>query len=344
MHIPDGYISPQTAGGLWALMVPVWYTAGYKVKKALNARQAPLVAIGAAFCFVIMMFNIPLPGGTSGHAVGGTLVAVVLGPWAAVIALSVALVIQAIFFGDGGILAIGANCFNMAFALPVSGYLVYRLLAMGSQPASARRWLSAGVGGFVGINVAAFFTALEIGLQGDLFHAADGSALYAPYGLSQTIPAMMISHLTLVGFIEAAVTALALVYLQRTDPGLLGSRAGQAEAARGTFKLRPLIVGIILMVIFVPLGLLATGTAWGEWNTDEIRDELGFVPRGMESFAGIWKGILPDYGLPGRGGGFWASVPGYILSAVIGLIVIAAIIMLAAKLISGRSHKARQHG
>ena len=343
MHIPDGYISPQTAGGLWTLMVPVWYTAGYKVKKALSARQAPLVAIGAAFCFVIMMFNIPLPGGTSGHAVGGTLVAVVLGPWAAVIALSVALVIQAVFFGDGGVLAIGANCFNMAFALPVTGYLVYRLVSMGSRPDSPRRWLAAGIGGYAGINVAAFLTALEVGLQGDLFHAADGSALYSPYGLSQTIPAMMFSHLLVVGFIEAAVTGLAVAYLQRTDPGLLDSRDRQ-RAAAGSFRLRPLIVGIILLLVFVPLGLLATGTAWGEWSTDEIRGEFGFVPAGMERFAGFWRGVLPDYAIPGHGGGFWASVPGYLISGAIGLGVIAGITFLTIRLISRRSHRAGQHG
>ena len=344
MHIPDGYISPQTAGGLWALMVPAWYTAGYKVKRALSARQAPLVAIGAAFSFVIMMFNIPLPGGTSGHAVGGTLVAVVLGPWAAVIALSVALVIQAIFFGDGGILAIGANCFNMAFALPVTGYLVYRLLAAGSPAVSSRRWLAAGVGGYVGINVAAFLTAVEVGLQGDLFHAADGSALYSPYGLSQAIPAMMISHLLVVGLVEAAVTALAVAFLQRTDPGLLGSYAGQATAARGGFRLRPLITGIILLLVFVPLGLLATGTAWGEWSPEEIRSEFGFVPGGMERFAGFWRGVLPDYALPGSGEGFWASAPGYIVSGAVGLAVIAGITFLAVRLISRRSHRAGQHG
>ncbi|HDZ59681.1 MAG TPA: cobalamin biosynthesis protein CbiM, partial [Actinobacteria bacterium] len=126
MHIPDGYLSPQTAGGLWALMVPVWYAAGYKVKKTLSARQAPLVAIAAAFSFVIMMFNLPLPGGTTGHAVGGTIIAIIIGPWAAVIAISVSLTIQALFFGDGGILALGANCFNIGFVLPVTGYYTYR--------------------------------------------------------------------------------------------------------------------------------------------------------------------------------------------------------------------------
>jgi cobalt/nickel transport system permease protein len=271
-------------------MVPVWYTAGNRVKRALRARQAPLLAIGAAFSFVIMMFNIPVPGGTSGHAVGGALVAVVLGPWAAVISLSVALVIQALFFGDGGLLALGANCFNIGFALPLASYYVYRLLALGAAPASARRWLAAGVGAYAGINVAAFLVALEVGIQGDLFRTPAGAALYSPYGLSQAIPAMMVAHLTVVGLVEAAVTSLVILYLQRTNPGLLESRAGQRGRPE-RLKLKPLIVGLILLLVFVPLGLLATATAWGEWSPGEIRDELGSVPEGMQRFADLWSGL-----------------------------------------------------
>ena len=102
-------------------MIPVWALASKIVKKTLRAKQVPLLAIGAAFSFVIMMFNIPIPGGTTGHAVGGVLAAILLGPWAACIAITVALAIQALLFGDGGITALGANCFNMAFMLPVAG-------------------------------------------------------------------------------------------------------------------------------------------------------------------------------------------------------------------------------
>ncbi len=331
MHIPDGYISPQTAGGLWALMVPVWYAAGTKVKKVLRARQAPLVAIGASFAFVIMMFNVPVPGGTSGHAVGGTLIAVALGPSAAIISLSVALVIQALFFGDGGILAIGANCFNMAFALPVTGYLLYRLLSAGSPPGGWRRWAAAGAGAYVGINVSAFLTAVEVGIQPSLFHTANGTALYSPYGLSQTIPAMMLVHATVIGFIETAVTALAVVYLQRAHIGLLGGAARQAAGAlEGHFRLKPLIIGLILVLLFVPIGLIATATAWGEWSPAEIQHQLGYVPAGMKRFAGFWSGLIPHYG---AGGGFWASVPGYLVSGAIGVAFAGGLTLLAIRLL-----------
>jgi cobalt/nickel transport system permease protein len=122
MHIPDGYLGPVTCGFFYAVMIPVWILASRIVKKSLKVTQVPLLAIGAAFTFVIMMFNVPIPGGTTGHAVGGVLVAILLGPWAACIAVTVALVMQALLYGDGGITTIGANCFNMAFVLVFAGY------------------------------------------------------------------------------------------------------------------------------------------------------------------------------------------------------------------------------
>jgi cobalt/nickel transport system permease protein len=375
LHIPDGYISPQTAGGLWAMMVPAWYAAGYKVKRTLSARQAPLVAIGAAFAFVIMMFNLPLPGGTTGHAVGGTIIAIAIGPWAAVIAITVALVIQALFFGDGGILALGANCFNMAFVLPVSGYFTYRLLSRGASRKSPRRWLAAGIGAYVGLNLAALLTAVEFGLQGDLFTAADGSALYSPYGLSVSVPAMMGPHLLVVGLLEAVITSLIYIYLQRTDSVLLDNYDQARAATASKFELKPLIIGLALTLICLPLGLLATGTAWGEWGSEDVAQEIGYVPPGMEKYSGLWRGIMPDYAFsdgdtsagaamdgaaiaavepPVTTGdepvaavstdGVWQSTPAYIVSGIIGLAFVGAGGWAAGRLITRRNHKGRRLG
>src|SRR5208337_192639 len=129
MHIPDGYLGPPTCGFFYAAMVPIWTVAVNKVKKTLKAKYVPLLAIGAAFSFVLMMFNVPIPGGSTGHAVGGVLIAILLGPWAACIALTVVLVVQALIFGDGGITALGANCFNMAFVVPFIGYYIYKTIS-----------------------------------------------------------------------------------------------------------------------------------------------------------------------------------------------------------------------
>jgi cobalt/nickel transport system permease protein len=221
MHIPDGYLGPQTYGVLYGVMVPIWALASKIVRRTLKQRQVPFLALGAAFSFVIMMFNIPIPGGSTGHAVGAVIVAILLGPWAAVIAISIALVIQALLFGDGGITAIGANCFNMAFVMPMVGYLVYRLISKGAATTSRRRWIAGAVAGYVGLNVAAVTTAIMFGLQPLLAKGADGHPLYFPYPLKVALPVMAAEHLLLFGFIEAIITGLLVVYFQRTEPSLL---------------------------------------------------------------------------------------------------------------------------
>ena len=221
MHIPDGYLGPATSGIFYAIMLPIWAAASRIVKKTLSARQVPLLAIGASFTFLIMMFNIPIPGGSTGHAVGGVLVAILLGPWAACIAVTVSLVIQALLFGDGGITAIGANSFNMAFVMPFTGYFIYKVISGKSGLKSLRRSIAAGIAGYAGLNLAALFTAVEFGLQPLLHKTGQGQALYCPYGLSVTIPVMALEHLLLFGFIEAIITALVVRFLQQHSPGLL---------------------------------------------------------------------------------------------------------------------------
>ena len=224
MHIPDGYLGPQTYGALYAVMVPIWALASRIVRRTLSQREVPFLALGAAFSFVIMMFNIPIPGGSTGHAVGGVIVAILLGPWAALIAISIALVIQALLFGDGGITAIGANCFNIAFVMPMTGYLVYCLISMGSAATSRRRWIAGAVAGYVGLNLAAITTAIMVGLQPVLAKGFDGQPLYFPYPLKVAVPVMAAQHLFFFGVIEAALTALLVIYFQRSDPSMLQLR------------------------------------------------------------------------------------------------------------------------
>jgi cobalt/nickel transport system permease protein len=229
MHIPDGYLGPATSGFFYVLMLPIWTAASRIVKKTLKARQVPLLAIGAAFSFVIMMFNLPIPAGTTGHAVGAVLTAILLGPWAACIAVTVALVVQALLFGDGGITAIGANCFNMAFVEVFAGYYLYKLISGSSPITSGRRVIAAGIAGYVAINIAAFSAAVMFGIQPLLHKAANGQSLYCPYGLNVAIPAMLGEHLLIFGWVEAIVTALVVKYLQRQDPSLLEAAEDVAE-------------------------------------------------------------------------------------------------------------------
>jgi len=231
MHIPDGYLSPSTCATLGVAMLPIWYRASAKLKQSLDVSRIPLLAMGAVFSFLIMMFNVPIPDGTTAHAMGATLIAIILGPWAAVLAMTVALAIQAVVFGDGGILALGANTFNMAFVDPFVGYYVYRLICNHAQEGSTRQIIAGAVAGYVAINFAALAAAIEFGIQPILFTAMDGTPLYCPYGLNVTIPTMMFAHLTVAGFVEAIVTGAALKFIKTESADRLISPAqmGQEE-------------------------------------------------------------------------------------------------------------------
>src|SRR5271165_6784218 len=165
MHIPDGYLSPSTCAAMYAGSTPFWYLSLQRMKRLLNTRMVPLLAVFAAFSFIIMMFNLPLPGGTTGHATGVGIAAIVLGPWASILAISMALVVQAVFFGDGGITAIGANCFNMAIIGSLAAYAVYRLISGRAAIESPRRVVAAVLAGYFAINLSALLAAIEFGIQ-----------------------------------------------------------------------------------------------------------------------------------------------------------------------------------
>jgi cobalt/nickel transport system permease protein len=220
MHIPDGYLSPQTYIPLIGVFVAVSAVAVKKVKDEVSARDIPYLGMAAAFSFIIMMFNLPVPGGTTGHAVGSAVIAILLGPWAATIAVSVALIIQALIFGDGGITAIGANCFNMAVFMPFMAYYIFRLFSkipFGKQRVSIASFIS----GYFSLVLAAVLTAVEFGIQPLIASTADGKALYCPYDLSIAIPAMAIEHLLLFGIAEGIITAVIVSYFLRNEPGLI---------------------------------------------------------------------------------------------------------------------------
>ena len=332
MHIPDGYLGPQTYVALDAVVVPIWAIAAARVKRTVRAKQVPLLALGAAFSFVIMMFNVPVVGGSTGHAVGATLVAILLGPAAAVIAVAMAVVIQAMLFGDGGITALGANVFNMAVVMPLVGWAVYRLVA-GRAPGNLRRLIAAGVGAWTGIVTAAIATGIEFGIQPLIAHTASGRPLYSPYPLSVSVPAMALSHAFVFGPLEAAVTVGVLGALAASGSPLL--RRAEQPSRR---SLVWLWVGLAVLVALVPLGALAQGTAWGEWGAEELRGALGYVPAGFASLADSWHAALPGYNAPGVGN---ASLS-YLLAGVIGVFVTIGAATLLGRLLARNERSQRR--
>jgi cobalt/nickel transport system permease protein len=220
MHIPDGYLSPQTYIPLIGAFVSVAAVAVKKVKNEVSSRNIPYLGMAAAFSFIIMMFNLPVPGGTTGHAVGSAVIAILFGPWAATIAVSVALFIQALIFGDGGITAIGANCFNMAVFMPFTAYYIFKFF---SRDPAKRAGVSfaAFISGYLSLVLASILTAIELGIQPIIASSADGKALYCPYDLNVAIPAMATEYLLVFGIVEGIITALIVSYFLKNEPGLI---------------------------------------------------------------------------------------------------------------------------
>jgi cobalt/nickel transport system permease protein len=345
MHIPDGYLSPSTCATLYAAAIAGWYAALKRLKRFLLSRVVPLISVFAAFAFVVMMFNLPLPGGTTGHAVGVTIAAIVLGPSGAILAISIALAIQALFFGDGGITTLGANCFNMAIVGSLVAYTTYRLIAAGASIASKRLVAAAAIAGYVAVNFAALAAAVEFGIQPLLFHDAAGMPLYAPYPFNVALPAMMIPHLTFVGLAEAVISAGLVAYLQVADPSLLRSTSG-ISASREDLPLaarvqassqRRLWLAVALLMLLTPLGILVAGTAWSEWSPSGpanagARAQVapdgivprGTIPSGMQRLANLWAAPFPAYAPM-----FVKSASfGYLLSAMFGVGFLLALSLL----------------
>ena len=339
MHIPDGYLSPQTYAPAYGVMAPLWWRASVKLGKTLRHRQVPILALGSAFSFIIMMFYVPIIGGSTGHAVGGVLVAILLGPWAAMIAVTIALMVQALMFGDGGITTFGANCLNMAVLMPFVGWWVYRLIARNAPADSQRHWIGAAVGGYVGLNVAALSAGVMFGIQPLIAHDSLGHALYCPFGLKVAVPAMCVSHLLVFGVIEAVVTGLVIKYLQRVEPALLPDAAKAVDKVHRGARARSFGLLILALIVLCPLGLylparFGAGSAWGEWSSDEITKLAGYLPRGLAHGESTWKAPMPDYTFTGK-----ESAPLlmqsmiYILSAVVGAILVTVVVLALKRLI-----------
>ena len=350
MHIPDGYLSPATCATLYTGSAPFWWVSLRRMQRGLNTHMVPLLSVFAAFSFIIMMFNLPLPGGTTGHAVGVGIAAIVLGPWASILAISIALIIQALLFGDGGITAIGANCFNMAILGSLSAYGIYRLLAGRAPIESPRRVMAGAIAGYVAINLSALAAAVELGIQPLLYRDAAGAALYAPYPLQIAIPAMMAGHLTVAGLAEMVVSGGVVAYLQRMEPNLLratapGARTNEESRWKAT---KPLWIALAVLAILTPLGILAAGSAWGEWSVSDFlhpqtRQQIANAsagqappsqaPAGLQRLAPLWTAPFSRYAPP-----FLKSAAlGYMLSALIGMVLIIIVGLLAGALLRRRS-------
>jgi len=205
MHIPDGFVStPVAAVGCVVAAGCIAYAVKATNKK-MGEKQIPLMGVSAAFIFAAQMLNFPIAGGTSGHLIGATLAAILLGPWAGVLIMTCVLGVQCLIFQDGGLFALGANIFNMGIVASFVGYYVYRGGAWLFGGQRRGKLVGAGLAAWFSVIVASVACALELGISGTV-------------PLSVAFPAMVGIH-ALIGIGEGLITAavLSLVLATRAD-------------------------------------------------------------------------------------------------------------------------------
>jgi cobalt/nickel transport system permease protein len=210
MHIPDGFLSPTIAIGMFIVAFLFLFWAWRKVQATSSKSYSAVLAISSAFVFAAQMINYPIAFGTSGHLVGGTFLAALLGPYAGMLSMTIVLMMQALFFADGGLTSFGANVFNMAIIGALSFFLVNFLTRNSTSPKrfAASIFMSSWLSVFIG----ALACALEIGFSPMFSNAG---------GILATIPAMLFWH-AIIGVGEGLITMSMLTALQRFHPSLMG--------------------------------------------------------------------------------------------------------------------------
>jgi cobalt/nickel transport system permease protein len=291
MHMADALLSPAVGATMWAGSITIIGYSSRKLKENIDNKTIPLMGVMGAFIFAAMMINFTIPGtGSSGHIAGGILLTVMLGPYAAFIVMASVLVVQALFFADGGLLALGCNIWNMGFYPCFLGYpLIYRPIA-GDGTSARRISIAAIVSVVIALQLGAFSVVLETLFSGK-------SEL--PFGTFVLL--MQPIHLA-IGLMEGIVTAGIISYAKKVRPEIL----------QASITLRPLDAGISLkniMVTFVILAVVTGGAlSWFasthpdglEWSIQKVTGKTE-LPEQTNGVVSLFKGIkektafLPKY-------------------------------------------------
>ena len=213
MHIPDGVLNPVTCAVFYGIMAPFWVVSAKRSAKKLDKKMLPMMIAGILFCLALMSVDIRLPGGSTGHAIGATLLSAIFGPWIGTFVVSITLAIQAYLFHDGGVTALGANCFSMAF---VPSLITAIFLNFNKSGNIVKSSIFAGIGGYFGL----VFAALAVGMILKFSNA--------PISVSDTV----IQHLVAFGWLEATITAsLFAVIMSEKSPfySLITSRTAEVK-------------------------------------------------------------------------------------------------------------------
>ncbi|WP_193199316.1 energy-coupling factor ABC transporter permease [Nostoc sp. MG11] len=290
MHIPDGFVSPPVAAATGLLSAAALFISFGRSQQAFGVRRAPILGLTTAFIFAAQMINFPVAGGTSGHLLGGTLAAIVLGsPWAGTLCIATVLIIQAVLFADGGITALGANILNMAVIGVWVGWGLTQTLQRLFGGSKGRLPLAAGIAAGVSVVAAALACAIELVLSGT-----------APVAI--VLPAMTGVHI-LIGIGEGLITGGVLTYLSTARPDLL---PGEQQEFRGW--------SVPIVSIFLIAGVLSLfASAWPD-GLERVAENLGFIDLAEQMRVTV-PTPLADYGIEGLGP-IGTSIAGLVGAAV----------------------------
>ncbi len=319
MHAPDGFFSVWLSIAGWIITLVMIVLAIRNTRSQLGERQVPLMGIVGAAIFAGQMLNFTIPGGTSGHLLGGTLAAIILGPWASVLVMTAVIAVQGLLFQDGGLLVMGVNIINMGIITSFVGYFTYRYVRKLFNGSRVGMLAGAFAGAWLSLIVTSAFAAVELALSGT-----------SPLGIA--LPAMVGVH-SLIGVGEGLLTVFALSFIFATRPDLLTGEAAPGQKAAGW-----VLVGLLLamaITLFSPFaspysdGLERIAEAFADPSEVEIAP-VGFAVPEEAVFKGEFGEapyeILPDYTLPFLG----ESGISTIVAGMIGvLIVFGAAIGLA---------------
>lgn len=340
MHMADGFISPAVGCTMWAASAAITALCARKVKQEKEGRLIPLMGVLGAFIFACQMLNFTIPGtGSSGHLGGGLILAILLGPYAGFLVMAAILAVQALFFADGGLLALGCNIFNMGFFSCLVAYpFIYKPLA-GGNPGTGRITLASIAAAVIGLQLGAFSVVLETTASGI-------SALPFP----QFVELMQPIHLA-IGVVEGLATAAVVIFISKAQPSLLRHAAPAAEpAGKATFTVLG-IFAVAALLCGAALSWFASAYPDGlEWSVAGVTGseetslaEPSAIHRSLESVQTA-TAIMPDYALPAGeaadAGGESASLvnPETSLAGVLGSVIIAALIFLAGFLFGRKPH------
>lgn len=205
MHIPDGFLSPQTYLPAYAVAVGAWTWASRSLRHSLDETTVPRLAMITALAYGLGLVMVPIPGGTSGHALGVAMLALIFGVRPAFVAYSMVLLLQSLLFGAGGITALAVNALAMGLAGAATAIAARRLLRRFGDT------LSVGMAAWSSVVVSGVLIALALGIQPLIAHRGDGTPLFFPFGLGITLPAIVLPHIV-IGSGEAVLTVLVWRY------------------------------------------------------------------------------------------------------------------------------------